>query len=491
MTDLFDKRIARAILLSLWALYACIGPGMSSIDANSISRIGLVFAIVERHTLDIDPIAQYTIDKAEFGGHTYLDKAPGLSFMAVPAVAVIHALATRLGMPTVAVQGESFSIFYLLSVWAGVVFSAALFTAAAAAMMYRLARHLGAGRGAALFGALVFALCTPAFGWATAFFGHGVAGACLLMGFALIVFASDGERRRHQLRLAFLAGASLAWSVVVEYTSAPAVLVIAAAGCWRLRGLPSARRLPLLAAALCGGVVGALPLAIYNLLAFGSVAHVGYSDVVGFDGMQTGLFGVSLPRADIALALLGGTRRGILWIAPILLVAPLAWIAAWRRFGAALAMPLVAIPVAYLLINSGYVYWDGGESTGPRHITPMLPFIALALVPLWQMAGPRMRGGLLALAGVSFALSLMCAVTMMTCPTFYAGVRVQNELTDYILPAFFSGGVHLLLAPVGTGSPRELPILLIPVCVGVLASRVLPLLRRRVPRIPVAATAPA
>ena len=78
MTDLFDKRIARAIFLSLWAaLCAGIGPGMSSINVNAISRIGLVFSIVERHALDIDPIAQYTIDKAEFGGHTYLDKAPG------------------------------------------------------------------------------------------------------------------------------------------------------------------------------------------------------------------------------------------------------------------------------------------------------------------------------------------------------------------------------------------------------------------------------
>ncbi len=142
--------------------------------------------------------------------------------------------------------------------------------------------------------------------------------------------------------------------------------------------------------------------------------------------MQTGFFGVSLPRADIALALLGGTKRGILWIAPILLVTPFAWIAAWRRFGAPLTAALVAIPVAFLLINSGYAYWDGGESTGPRHLTPMLPFIALALVPLWQTTGPRMRAALLALASVSFTLSLMCAVTMMTCPTFCAGVRVEK-----------------------------------------------------------------
>jgi hypothetical protein len=295
------------------------------------------------------------IDKAEFAGHTYLDKAPGLSFMAVPVVAVIRAIAARMGTPTVAVQGESFSLFYFLSVWAGVVFSAALFTAAAAAALYVLSRRLGASRGASLFGALAYALCPPAFGWATVFFGHGVAGACLLLGFALMVFATTpGQRGPRRLGIGFLAGAFLAWSVVVEFTSAPAALIIAAVGCWRLHRLPSERGLRLLAAALCGSAVAALPLAAYNLLAFGPVTHLGYSDVVGFDGMRTGLFGVSLPRADVAVALLVRTRRGILWIAPLLVMVPFAWIAALRRFGAPLTAVLVAIPLVYLLINSKY-----------------------------------------------------------------------------------------------------------------------------------------
>ena len=365
MTDLFDKRIARAIFLSLWALYAWIGPGMSAINANSISRIGLVFSIVERHALDIDPIARYTIDKAEFEGHTYLDKAPGLSLMAVPAVAVIHGFATRMGMPTVAVQGEAFSLFYFISVWTGVVFSVALLTAAAAAMMYWLARHLGMSRGAALFGALGFAVCTPAFGWATSFFGHGAAGACLFIGYALVVMASSPVAPRNGPRLAFLAGAALAWSVTVEFTSVPAAVIVAGVGCWRLHALASPRNWRLLAAALGGGFAGALPLAIYNLMAFGSVWHLGYSDVVGFAGMQTGLFGVSLPRGEVALALLVGAKRGILWIAPILLVAPLAWVAAFRRFGTPAALALVAIPLAYLLVNSGYAVLGRRRVHGP------------------------------------------------------------------------------------------------------------------------------
>lgn len=470
MTDLVDKWIARAIFLSLWALYACIGPGMSAINVNTISRIGLVFSIVERHALDIDPIAAYTIDKAEFAGHTYLDKAPGLSFMAVPAVAIEDFVAHRIGMPTAPLHGDSFSLFYFVSVWVGVIFTSSLLTAAAAAALYVLARRLGASRGASLFGALAYALCTPGFGWATTFFGHGVAGACLFLGFALMVCATPAnDAAQHRLGVALLAGAFLSWSVVVEFTSVPAALIIAAVGCWRLQQLPSGRGLRLLAAAMCGSAVAALPLAAYNLLAFGSVTHLGYSDVVGFDGMRTGLFGISLPRADVAVALLVGPRRGILWIAPLLVMVPFAWIAALRRFGAPLAAVLVAIPLVYLLINSGYAYWDGGQSTGPRHITPMLPFIGLALAAFWDFAARRLRACLLGMAIISSATSLMCATTMMTCPWVYDGKWVENELFQFVLPAFL-GQAHHLLAPVGGGSPVSLMILLVPALLGVASS---------------------
>jgi hypothetical protein len=346
-----------------------------------------------------------------------------------------------------------------------------LLTAAAAAALYVLSRRLGAGREASLFGALGYALCTPAFGWATVFFGHGVAGACLFLGFALMVFATaPGRCGARRLGMGFLAGTFLGWSVVVEFTSVPAALIIAAVGCWRLHRLPVARKGGLPAAVLCGSAVAALPFAVYNLLAFGSVTHLGYSDVVGFDGMRIGLFGVSLPRADVAVALLLGARRGILWIAPLLLVVPFAWYAAFRRFGLPLTAALVAIPLAYLLINSGYAYWDGGQSTGPRHITPMLPFIGLALAAFWDFASRRLRACLLGLAIISSVISLMCATTMMTCPWVYDGKWVENELFEFVLPAFLGNQVHDLLALAGGGSPVSLMILLVPALLGVVSS---------------------
>jgi hypothetical protein len=331
-----------------------------------------------------------------------------------------------------------------------------------------------------LFGALGFALCTPAFGWATVFFSHAAAGACLFIGFALMVLASDpAAQSRRSAGIACIAGVLLSWSVVLEFTAAAGVLVIAGVGCWRLRALPSAQRARLLMAAIAGGVVAALPLAICNYLAFGSIAHLAYGSEVGFAGLRTGLFGVGLPHADVLRELLVGTRRGILWLAPLLAVVPLAWAASFRRFGAPLALILVAVPVCYLLINSGYVYWDGGWSTGPRHLTPALPFVGLALVALWQAAARRSRAGLLAIAGVSFVVSLICATTTMTCPDMVGGKLVPDELRDVILPLFAAGDVHHWLAPAGSGGLGSLAWLLVPGPVVAVASGLLPLFRRQ------------
>src|SRR5205809_285076 len=42
-------------------------------------------------TLRVDPYASLMLDKAGRNGHWYSDKAPGLSFLAVPTVALLEA----------------------------------------------------------------------------------------------------------------------------------------------------------------------------------------------------------------------------------------------------------------------------------------------------------------------------------------------------------------------------------------------------------------
>lgn len=55
-----------------------------------MARVGLTHSIVAHGRLDVDEIAPLEIDKAKVGAHFYCDKAPGLSLLCVPSVAVAN-----------------------------------------------------------------------------------------------------------------------------------------------------------------------------------------------------------------------------------------------------------------------------------------------------------------------------------------------------------------------------------------------------------------
>src|ERR1041384_1176877 len=82
-----DKRLSWAIFSLLFVSYAYF---YQAGGWNENTRFDWVRAIVDDHTLAIDRYHENTGDKARFGGHYYSDKAPGLSFVAVPVYAIVR-----------------------------------------------------------------------------------------------------------------------------------------------------------------------------------------------------------------------------------------------------------------------------------------------------------------------------------------------------------------------------------------------------------------
>jgi len=401
----------------------------SPLNANAVSRMALAIGLATEGSAVIDDYQAFTIDKALLEGHYYSDKAPGMAFMATPVVAVVTKGLAAIGRPLELIDGGELSWHYFWLTFLCIVMTSGLLAALAATVLLRTALALGVPPGGALAATLAGALATPLFGWSTAFFGHAAAAALLFLAFAMIRDVTG--RRTPDVARAALAGALLAWAVVVEFPVAPASALIALYGLFRLRRWPARQTTKILVAAILGGFVAGLPLFIYNTATFGGPFSLGYQHVVGFEGMQQGFLGLTLPEPGVVVEILFLPYRGILWLAPVLLLVPWGLARMWRQARAE-ALLILGIALYFLSFNAAYHYWDGGWSTGPRHITPILPFLALALAFTWR--GGAMKGVFVALAAVGAAISVICASTTMT-----ASVEHAFPLIDQLWPRFRDG----------------------------------------------------
>ena len=397
------------VVLALLVWFSCAWFGSWEGNPNNATRLFAAVSLVEDGDATIDEFAPLTIDKAQFGGHFYLDKAPGMTLMALPAVALATWWTGERSVTVSKLPGTAgMERFLRLRLRLAVATGPAVLTAVAAALLFDLALVLSGSAGAALFASLGFALGTPVWGWSTTVFGHAPVAAL----FVIALWALwRGER---PWRVA-LAGTALGWAVVIEHQAVLAGGVLALFGLVRL--WPNPQRWALLAAVAAGGIAALLPLLGYNLIAFGTPFRLGYQGVVGFEGMDRGLFGLGWPDPRVLLELLVGSRRGLIWVAPVLVVAPLGLAElARRREGRALAWTAGAGAAVVLLVNAAYFYWDGGNSTGPRHAVPAIGLLALGLAPFWAGLGQAGKRAAAVLLAVSVAVNLLIAACDVFAP---------------------------------------------------------------------------
>jgi hypothetical protein len=411
---------------------------------NQNSRFDLVRALVEQGTLRIDDYQENTGDKAFANGHYYSDKAPGLALLAVPVAELAKPLLGSLKVDPASPRGL-LDLAYFVT-----VFAVALPMAAACACLFWIALRLGSSLSAAAFAALALGLATPMWAYATLFWGHALAGACLVFACACALNLRTAVRSAAEVSWALALGLAAGWATVTEYPSAPAsamVAVLALALIWN-DGLRRRWRVAL------GIAAGALPcmvaLMAYQHAAFGSVFHPSYAYYPSgaFSWMTRGYLGLTYPRVDVGLKLLFGCRRGLLFTGPVVLAAPLGLRLLWKQPAThAAAVAAASIASYYFLFHASFSSWPAGWSYGPRYMAPGLPLLCLGLAPLWDYARPGWRIILGALAAIGVGLALMavsvgaqppdefhCPLRQFYWPSFWAG-RFSLNLGTVLVPA--------------------------------------------------------
>ena len=422
------RPLAAALFVLVWL--SCAWFGSWERNPNHAVRLFAAMAIVEEGSATIDRYESLTIDKARFGDHFYSDKAPGMTIMALPAVALADAWTGQRGTDFTAPGNDPrFDAYLRLRLRLATALGPALLTALAAVLVWDMGLALTGSAAAALFAGLGFGLGTPAWGWSTTLFGHAPVAALLFTGFWAVWRGSRGGRL--SLPHAALAGAALGWALVVEHS---ALLAAAPIGLWALlrlkdRGADGVRAGGV---AVLAGAAALVPLVAYNLFAFGTVFRVAYEGVQGFEGMQQGLFGLTYPKPELVWALLVGKFRGIAWVAPVLVLAPLGfWAALTERRERDLWWAALAAAAVPVLVNAAYVYWDGGNSTGPRHAVPALPFLALALAPAWAWLREEwLRAPAAILLAASVAANVAIASAEIMAPAWIPDAMHDAVLRD-------------------------------------------------------------
>lgn len=397
-----DKRLALALAALCFFTFAYFVQGAGP---NQSSRYDLTRAIVAHRTLSIEAYHRNTFDKAKVGDEHYSDKAPGLSFAAVPAELVFASTLAGGAEPVRHRNGMYFATLLTVS----------LFSAAASAAFFLLARSLGHSRFGAMVGLFAWVLGSPALAYSSLFVAHQFVASCLLIAFALLAWRS-APRSAHAA-----AGALASLAAIAEY---PASLIAAGLAAYGLARVGKRLIVPFAAAAL-------VPLALlgaYNAACFGSPFSLGYQHlaVAEFRNViDRGFFGMGAPRLSIVGELLFGEFRGLLPLSPIFALSLFGWAAWGRAREQRLELGVsVGATLYLLLLASSYQRWDGGAAMGPRYFLPALPFAALALPAVVDASARATVPVRLALRA---AIVLLLAASIALCLTVTA---VLPELPD-------------------------------------------------------------
>lgn len=347
---------------------------------NQNSRLALTFSIVENNSLSLnatdveDPVSiLFTEDLAIVNGRNYSDKAIGSSLAAALAYYPIS-----LFEKTTGINLDVTSTMHLLT-----FIVIGLPSALTGTLIYNFCKYLSKKKTSAFIVTAAISVGTICFPFSTTFFGHQLTAFYLFASFYLIFQLKNLEKPVKFLRL-FLIGLLMGLAIQTEYTSAIIVLPLIVyyfIVIWQTGQIkkPANTIFPFL-----GGLLPIAVVIIYNQIVFGGIFNIGYQYLANpyfQEAMSKGLMGIGRPNLMVLFYETLHPTYGVFWLSPVLLMIFVGAFYMLRSKQNRLELFFTFLFFgSYLLINSGYYMWWGGNSLGPRAIIPALPFLCIPLI---------------------------------------------------------------------------------------------------------------
>lgn len=280
------------------------------------------------------------------------------------------------------------------------------------------------------------------------FAGHQLSGLALLLAFAALQRAGAVGNRRW-LAVAGFGAAAAPW---IEFPAGPAGIALLLWAVLRRRAWAD------LASLAGGAAIPALALGHFNGRAFGAPWKLPYGFLENPDFVRDiapGVFGIHLPNAEKLAGSLLSPFTGLYFWAPWVALAWLGVAALRRRYAepaatepvggfwfsrraeALVAWGVVAYFVAFQCSHS---LWRGGWVVGPRYITALVPFAAIATAHgLDALSGRVQRAAVMLLAVSAGVAIVVTGAATAVCQGF--PFEVYNPLAEVVGPLLRHGWV--------------------------------------------------
>lgn len=444
-----ERRVGFLLFLLLLLCFSYTFPRWA--DVNQNSRLDMIVAIVEDHSFQIDPYVSNTVDYAKVGDHYYSDKAPGAAFLGLPVYAILKPI---LDLPLLKrltdwLANNPTFVASLRATGSGVLEQKVRFALALVAItfvvsslpsallglaLYRLLYYFTPAIWPRLLVAIGYALFTPAFAYAGAFYGHQLTAALLFGAFYLIFTASGSISTRRLLLTGFLIG----YSVATEY---PTTLIAGILYLYLLYRMVRWGRWLRFGWAVLTGALVIVGWMIYNTVVFGGPLKLGYSfSEQWLTEHETGFMSLTWPHWKAIWGITFGLFRGLFPLSPLLLLAVPGFILWWRTgkyraewwvsFGSILAM---------FLFNSSSIMWWGGFAVGPRYLLPMLPFMTLPIIFIFIEWRKRLVVHIL--TAILFLWSWIATWGLTLAEQAFPNNDLHNPLIEYAWPNWLAGNI--------------------------------------------------
>lgn len=390
------------IFLIFWIIFSVFAAGDRWNDNSSLD---LTMAIVDEHRFEIDSYANNTGDRTYYNDHYYSDKVPGAAFLTVPLYKIYKIFVGEIPFHN-SLYEDNLSWKYQLFLFLAISLISAVCGALTIVLVYRISKYFTSNTLHRNLVVIVLGLGTLLPHAGRQFNSHAISTFFIFLCFYLI-FKMKKEKTDRSL----IAGMAGGFAVLVEYRTIFILL-----GLFVI--VLSLKKWKWILKFITGALVFYLILLLYTFVIYdspfeGALRYSDYSiwqdkmrplicsnPALKFFNNEGKYIQINSPTVSrVIWAILGDfvhreklnrhinrmmrmlfdPFKGLFFYSPILLLSFLGLFLMYKRYKLETSITFFCFFI-YTLHLTSFTFWWMGSSFGPRHLTPLTPFLIIPLL---------------------------------------------------------------------------------------------------------------